>query len=368
MWSDASADVAELFGVSTEVTTLGLALYVLGFATGPIVWAPLSELRGRKLPMTIGAFGLGVFMIGCAVAKDLQTVLICRFFAGVFGAAPLTCGAAVIADTFNNMQRGTAISVYSLAGFGGPFLAPTMGGFIVDSYLGWRWTRYLPAILAFSALILNVFFLEESYPPAILVRKAERIRKISRNWGNHAKQEENEVDLKELIHKNLSRPLRLLFTEPIVLLISVYTAFIYGLLYVFLTAFPIAFQQIRGWNKGVGALPMLAMIVGELFACGYLMLGQKSYRAKLKANNDVNIPEWRLPPMALGGVLYSIGLFWFGWTGYRSDIHWIGKPLPVSRLTLTVLAPTLSGLFTGFGNYMVILQAQNYLLDAYMDL
>lgn len=327
MWSAGSADVANLFGVSTEVTTLGLALYVLGFATGPIVWAPLSELKGRKLPFVLGAFMLGVFLIGCAVGKDLQTVLICRFFAGVGGAAPLTCGSAVMADCFNNAQRGIANSVYALAGFGGPFVAPAIGGFIAQSYLGWRWTQYLPAILGFSALILNVFFLEETYPAFILVKKAENMRKSTKNWGIHAKQEEVEVDLAELVHKNLTRPLRLLFKEPIVFLISVYTAFIYGLLYVFLTAYPIAFQQIRGWNRGVGALPMLAMIVGELIACGYLILEQKPYLKKLKANDDVNIPEWRLPPMATGGVLYSAGLFWFGWAGYRSDIHWIGKQI-----------------------------------------
>lgn len=337
MWSAASSNVATLFGVSTEVTTLGLALYVLGFATGPIIWAPLSELRGRKLPMVLGAFGLGVFMIGAAVGKDLQTVLICRFFGGVFGAAPLTCGAAVIADLFDNSERGIAISIYSLAGFGGPFVAPTVGGLIVDSYLGWRWTQYLPAIMAFFALALNIFSLEETYPPAILVSKAAKLRKVSKNWGIHAKQEEIEVEFRELVQNNLSRPLRLLFTEPIVLLLSIYTAFIYGLLYVFLTAYPIVFQKIRGWNRGVGSLPLLAMIFGELIACAYLILQQPKYLRELKTNKDVNIPEWRLPPMVIGGVLYSIGLLWFGWSGYRADIHWIGPQFHPNWLCLLTL-------------------------------
>jgi DHA1 family multidrug resistance protein-like MFS transporter len=284
--------------------------------------------------MILGAFGLGVFEIGAAVGKDLQTVLICRFFAGVFGAAPLTCGAAAVADLFDNSQRGIAISIYSLAGFGGPFVAPTVGGFVVDSYLGWRWTQYLPAIMAFSTLALNIFVLKETYPAAILVSKAAKIRTISKNWGVHAKQEEIEVDFKELVQKNLSRPLRLLFTGPIVLLLSIYTAFIYGLLYVFLTAYPIAFQQIRGWNRGVGSLPLLAMVVGELIACGYLILQQPKYIVKLKANKGVNIPEWRLPPMVIGGILYSLGLFWFGWSGYRADVHWIGPQFRVVWLCL----------------------------------
>lgn len=354
MWSSAGGSVAQRFGVSTEVTTLGLALFVLGFATGPIVWAPLSELQGRRLPMIVGAIGLLCFEIGVAAGKDLQTVLICRFFAGAFGAAPLTCGAAIISDLFNNKSRGVAISIYSIAAFGGPFLAPTVGGFIVDSYLGWRWTQYLTAIMAALCLCINIFLLDESYSPIILVSKARHIRAVSKNWAVHAKQEEIEVDIQELVKKNLSRPLRLLFTEPIVLLLSIYTAFIYGLLYTFLTAYPIVFQQIRGMNRGVGSLPLFGMLVGQVFACGYMIWQQPQYLRKFEANNQVNVPEWRLPPMVLGGTLFSIGMFWFGWSGYRSDVHWI--------------APTLSGLFTGFGNFMIILQAQNYLLDAYLSL
>lgn len=325
MYSPAVPEVAGVFEVSTEVATLGLALYVLGFATGPVIWAPLSELRGRKLPLILGAFGLGIFAIGAAVSKDLQSLLICRFFAGVFGAAPLTCGAAVISDCFDNSQRGVAISLYSIAGFSGPFLASPVGGFVVSSYLGWRWTQYLPAILAFSVVTLNVFVLRETYAPVILISKASKIRKTSKNWAIHAKQEKIEINIQEIIQNNLSRPLRLLFLEPIVLLLSIYAGFIYGLLYVFLTAYPIVFQQIRGMNTGVGNLPLLAMVVGEVLACGYLILGQPKYLVKLKENKYKNIPEWRLPPMVIGGIVYAIGLFWFGWTGYRADIHWIGS-------------------------------------------
>lgn len=179
---------------------------------------------------------------GWRLENDLQTVRICRFFAGVFGAVPLTCGAAIISDLFNNRTRGMAMSIDSIAAFGGPFLAPTSGGFIVDSYLGWRWTQYLTAIMAALCLCLNIFLLDESYSPVILACKVRHIRAVSKNWAIHAKQEEIEVDIQELAKKNLSRPLRLLFTEPIVLLLSIYTAFIYGLLYTFLTDHPIVFQ------------------------------------------------------------------------------------------------------------------------------
>lgn len=82
--------------------------------------------------------------------------------------------------------------------------------------------------MGFLSFALNVFFIQETYPPVILVAKAAELRRQTRNWGIHAKQEEIEVDLRELIEKNFSRPLRMLVTEPIVLLISIYLAFVYG--------------------------------------------------------------------------------------------------------------------------------------------
>lgn len=185
-----------------------------------------------------------------------------------------------------------------------------------------------------------------------MISKASELRRRTKNWGIHAKQEEIEVDFRELVSKNFTRPMRLLFTEPIVLLISIYMAFIYGLLYLFLTAYPIVFQEIHGFSPGIGGLPYFGMILGEMLAAIYIMLTQPSYNRKLKANNGVPIPEWRLPPVIIGGVSFAIGLFWFGWTGYTKNIHWI--------------VPTLSGLCTGFGLMGIFLQALNYLVDAYL--
>lgn len=100
--------------------------------------APFSELYGRRLPVVISAFGYGIFSIGVATAANLQTVLICRFFAGLFGSCPLAVVAAIFADMYNNEVRGLAISAFSATVFMGPLLSPFVGGFITQSYLGWR--------------------------------------------------------------------------------------------------------------------------------------------------------------------------------------------------------------------------------------
>ncbi|KAI0161540.1 major facilitator superfamily transporter [Xylariaceae sp. FL1272] len=352
IFSASTRAVAAQFGVSAEVGILGVSLYVLGFATGPIIWAPLSELKGRRLPIVIAMFGFSVFTIACATAKDLQTLLICRFFSGFFGASPLAVVAAVFSDMFSNATRGVAITVFSMAVFTSPLLAPFIGGFIVESYLGWRWTMYISAILGFVAFGLDLFFLEETYPPVILVQKAADLRRRTGNWGIHAKQEEIEVDFGELIEKNFSRPMRLLFLEPIVTLLSVYMAFIYGLLYLFLTAYPLVFEGVHHFNSGLSGLTFFGMIIGELIAGFAVLATQPAYQRKLAANNGIPVPEWRLPIIIVGGVAFTGGIFWFGWSGYQQSTHWA--------------VPAASGLLTGFGLLSIFLQALNYLVDAYL--
>lgn len=253
---------------------------------------------------------------------------------------------------FDNRTRGMAITIFSMTVFTGPLLAPFVGGFITMSHLGWRWTEYIVAIMGFTAFTLNLFFLTESYPPEILVAKAAELRRRTKNWGIHAKQEEIEIDFRELMEKNFSRPIRMLISEPIVLLLSIYMAFIYGLLYLFLTAYPLVFQGVHHMNLGVGGLPFFGMVTGQLLAGVFIFLRQPGYQKKLAANNNMPIPEWRLPEVVIGGIAFTAGIFWFGWTGYKESIHWI--------------VPTVAGILIGFGLLSIFLQALNYLVDAYL--
>ncbi|CAI6342492.1 unnamed protein product [Periconia digitata] len=353
IFSSAIRPVADEFGVIPEVTTLGTSLFVFGYAFGPLIFAPFSELYGRKLPLLIAAFGFSVFSVAVAVGKDLQTVLICRFFAGLFGSAPLALVAAVFADMFDNKQRGLAIAVFSMCVFMGPLLAPFIGGFITSSSLGWRWTEYISSIMGWLALGLMLLLLEETYPPIILVSKAAELRRRTKNWGIHAKQEEIEVDFGELIIRNISRPMRILFTEPIVLLVTIYMSFIYGILYLFLTAYSLVFQGQYHFSPGISGLCYFGLVGGEVAAFFVVVLSNPSYTRKLSANSNVPVPEWRLPTAILGAPLFAAGLFWFGWTGYQGPaIHWI--------------VPVLSGLLTGFGLFAIFLSLINYIVDSYL--
>ena len=127
IFSTATVAVSVQYGVSTEVTTLGTSFYVLGFALGPLIWAPLSELKGRKLPIQISMFGYTVFQVAVATAENLQTIFISRFFGGCFASCPLAVVAAVFSDIFDNKSRGLAITVFALGVFTGPLMAPFIG-------------------------------------------------------------------------------------------------------------------------------------------------------------------------------------------------------------------------------------------------
>lgn len=87
-----------------------------------------------------------IFSFGAGAAKDIQTILICRFFTGFFGSAPVSNTGGVLSDIYDPTARGYAIMSYSLAVIVGPTLGPLVGSALVESHLGWRWTQYVSAL------------------------------------------------------------------------------------------------------------------------------------------------------------------------------------------------------------------------------
>lgn len=347
--------IMEEFGVSGEVVTLGISLFVLGFAIGPLLWAPLSELYGRQI-LFFGTYGvLTAFNAGAAGSQNIETLLILRFFAGAFGSSPLTNAGGVIADMFPAAQRGLAMSVFAAAPFMGPTLGPIVGGFLGEAK-GWRWVEGLMAIFTGSLWIIGTLTIPETYPPVLLRKRAAALAKAT----GHVYRTKMDVDsgktpsVGQAFKTALSRPWVLLFREPIVLALSLYLSVLYGTLYMMFAAFPIIFQQKRGWSEGIGGLAFLGVAVGMLAAVIYTIPDNTRYlRATEKAKKAGAFgaaPEARLPPSMLGAVFIPVGLFWFAWTNYPS-IHWI--------VCIMATAPF------GFGMVLVFLSVLNYLIDAY---
>lgn len=222
------------------IATLGVTTYVLGFAFGPLVWAPMSEARGRRPVYLISWSVFTIFQIPCALAKNSTTLIVARLIAGTFGSSPLANAGGSLADIWLPHERGKAMSLFAAAPFLGPVLGPIVGGFL-SQYVSWRWTFWLSLIYASVIMLDLVFLVPETYTKALLEAKARKLRKETGNEKLRAASEINKQSMVELYRVSLLRPWRM-FCEPIVLLFSIYVAILYGILYLLFVAFPIIFE------------------------------------------------------------------------------------------------------------------------------
>jgi DHA1 family multidrug resistance protein-like MFS transporter len=386
-FSPGTVEVSKDFHVGTQVATLGTSLFLFGFGVGPLLWAPLSEVYGRKLAVLAPMFVSACFCFGTAVAKDLQTVMITRFFAGFFSSAPVTNTGGVLGDLFTADKRGYAIAGYAMAVVGtspsrictleirlvvvyfedfsssallceikltqlagGPVIGPIVGAaFVANKSLGWRWTEYFTGILQLFILVVDLIFLDESYPPVILVYKARRLRYETGNWALHARHEEWDISIRDLARKFLVRPFQLLGT-PICFLVALYASFCYGILYMQLGGIPIIFGEERGWPAVSTELPFLSILIGAILGCGANVYNQKIYNKYFFLAGSRAVPEKRLPPMCVGSVFFASGLFITGWTA-DPKFPWI--------------APVLGLVAMGFGFFTIFQAAINYLVDTF---
>ena len=278
--------------------------------------------------------------------------MLARFLNGLFGSSSLAIIGGTLADFWDPVQRGFALGLFAGATFIGPVAGPIVGGFITQSYLGWRWTAWITLIMASFFGLVAVFFCKESYVPVILQQRATKRKHATRNWAIHAPIDENPVTVHDIVTKYLIRPWKMLILEPILMLITIYISLIYGMIYLFFEAYPVAFQEDRGWNLGVGALPFLGITIGVIIGVAIITYtSQTRYKRKMEANGGKPVPEERLVPMIAGAILLPIGLFWFAWTSNK-NISWVPQ--------------VIAGVPIGAGIMMIFLQGLSYIIDVYL--
>jgi hypothetical protein len=115
-------------------------------------------------------------------------------------------------------------------------------------------------------------------------------------------------------------------------------------------AFPIVYQQNRGWNEGLGGLSFMGIMVGMIIAIIYTIPDNKRYLRSMDRHAGFAPPEARLPPVMLAAICIPVGLFWFAWTNDPS-IHW--------------MASIAAGIPFGFGIILIYLGTTSYLIDSY---
>lgn len=314
-----------------------------------MVFAPLSEVLGRRLIYATTLLLAVIFIIPCALAPNIQTLLVCRAIDGIAFSAPMTLVGGTLADLWKTEERGVPMAAFSAAPFIGPAIGPLIGGFLSDA-AGWRWLYWIQLIFAGVVYILITFTVPETYAPTILARRAKKLRQSTGEKDHVTEQDLDMRPFSERLRIFLIRPFQLLFGELIVFLVSVYMSVLYGLLYMFFVAFPIIYQGGKGYSAGTTGLMFIPIALGVLCSAACAPLVNKHYLSLSRKHNGSPPAEVRLIPMMISCWFIPFGLFIFAWSSYP-QLSWAG--------------PAIGGFPVGFGFIFLYNSANNYLVDSY---
>lgn len=197
-----------------------------GYAVGPVLWAPISEMYGRRWGMLPGVFALGLFSIGTATSTNAASIFITRLFGGICASAPVIIAPAALGDFYGPQARGIVMALVSVVITGGPTIGPIIGAALTsDSSLGWRCkslqhdnadyrlieshpgTEYIEAIVSFASFTISWFFLPETYAP-VLASKKSKAPAQAPEMDNRGRVHAIKTAVLDALSKHFSRPLR----------------------------------------------------------------------------------------------------------------------------------------------------------------
>ncbi|KAG8673464.1 hypothetical protein FPOAC2_06908 [Fusarium poae] len=343
--------MTEFHSTNSQVASFIVSVYLIGYCFGPLVIAPLSEMYGRLPLYHICNVLFVIFNVACALAPNLGGLIAFRLLAGLAGSCPLTIGAGSLADIISREKRGAAMSSWALGPLFGPVIGPVAGGYLSQAK-SWRWSFWVVSILAGAITIMAFVFMRETYAYTILDKKTKKLRKETGNPKLRSALAKD-ITTKELFSMAMVRPTKMLLFAPIVSLLSLYMALVYGYLYLLFTAIPTLFVKEYHFSSGSVGLSYLGIGVGSLI--GLVISGAASdplVNYLTKKNGGERKPEYRLPLMAAACFMVPAGLFMFGWSA-EARTHWI--------------VPIIGTSFLGVGMIIVFMCISVYLVDAYIE-
>ncbi|KAL0942955.1 MFS multidrug transporter [Colletotrichum truncatum] len=341
--------VKELGITNSSLPLLGISLYLVGLALGALIMAPLSETFGRR-PMYIG--GLTVFLALipiAALATNFTMVIVARFLGAVAGSVMLSNVAGSIIDITDPKYLPLAISVYSFGPLNGPVLGPLVGGFLVEAW-GWRSLNWM-SLISTAVGALFIMTVPETYRPTLLRKMAAEKRKEEqdfRYWSDF----DDTVPLFRRIRTAVSRPFILSFTEPVLLFWNVYISVIYAIVQLAYVAFPIIFQDERGWKTSLSGLAFLGVFVGiALVLFTEPLLRRLVQRQAKNPETGKPEPEAAVLLICIGAVLEPLGQLMFALTSLPVEIPFYWS--------------ILSGVPFGYGFGLVFIYGTGYISNVF---
>ncbi|KAH6871772.1 major facilitator superfamily domain-containing protein [Thelonectria olida] len=328
---------------------MAMSIFILGYALGPLFFGPVSEIFGRARILQLSNLFYLAWNLGCGFAQNRAELFVFRFLTGIGGSAPLSVGGGVLSDVWPAEERGKAVGVYSLAPLLGPVIGPIAGGFIAE-HSTWRWVFWSTSMVAGLVQLAGIFWLRETYAPVLLSKKRDRLVKETGNLKLHV-DEESDKRLLSTLGGAIVRPSRMLLTQPIVQVIALYMAYIFGLTYLITVSYPRVWTEVYHESPGIGGLNFISLGLGSILGAAIaICFVDRIYRRLKKEHGDVGLPEFRVPSMFVGSILIPIGIFWYGWS-VQARVHWI-----MPNMGVAILAA---------GTIVCLQGMQGYIIDTY---
>ncbi|KAJ5231826.1 Major facilitator superfamily domain general substrate transporter [Penicillium citrinum] len=340
---------SEYFHVSDVVGSLATGLFLVGFGAGSLLSGPFSETVGRNAVYLITMLLFLIFIMASALAPNLHSHLIFRFFAGFFGSTPLSCAGGTVADLWDPAQKAYAFPAYAIPAFSGPMIGQIIGSYIPTT-LGWRWLEWIMLIMGGVILVIVLLLQPETYGSLLLHWKASILRKETGDKRYRAPMEVKRESLGRRLLTSVYRPFVLFYSELILILMSLYLTVVYIVLFTFLEGYTFIFTDTYGVSQGITSVAWAGMLCGILLVTCIVPVVY-SWTTKEYQKTTTIAPETRLWYAMLGGApAVPISLFWMGWTCNSSISLW---------------SPLIASAVFGYGITTIFIVAYMYVIDSY---
>jgi DHA1 family bicyclomycin/chloramphenicol resistance-like MFS transporter len=143
--------IAEDLGTSIANVQLSLTAYLVGIAVGQLIYGPLLDRFGRRMPMYVGLSIYLVATVACAFSTSIESLILMRFLQAVGGCGGLVASQALVRDLFPTNKTAQAFSSITLVIAVSPMIAPTVGGYLTAAF---GWQSMFIALAAVTAMIL----------------------------------------------------------------------------------------------------------------------------------------------------------------------------------------------------------------------
>ncbi|KAL8672512.1 MAG: hypothetical protein Q9168_003015 [Polycauliona sp. 1 TL-2023] len=302
-------DVMMQFNVSMTMAVLGLSLPLFGIAFAPIITPHLSERFGRSPVYLVSLPVFALFILGAAYSKSFGALAACRFFAGFFGGPCLVLIEGTFADVWSAHLTVTYYSFLGLASYIGAGSAPLILGYVVPAK-NWQWTQFVTLMIAFAAYLLGIG-VPETYPREILRSRARRL-----GHSIQLAKAESGVTIAEMAQTTLLTPLSMAVSEPVVIMVTLYLALNFAVLFQWFIAVPAVLALTYDFSLHQVGLAFIAAIVGALVSTVTSSASEYiTNRLHGSSNTATMAPlESRLVPAIFGSVGLCASLFWIGFT------------------------------------------------------